>query len=128
MTTHPLAGYGLVYIASPYSLFPAGQDAAFQEAATLTARLLTEGVRGFSPIAHSHPIAQYGCIDPLDHDFWLDYDDAFMEASDCCAVAMLEAWEASDGIAREIKTFRRAMKPVFMLDPATLEVEAYAGW
>lgn len=128
MTDHPLAGYGLVYLASPYSLFPAGQEAAFQEAATLTARLLVLGINAFSPIVHSHPIAQYGCIDPLDGEFWLDYDEAFMEVSDACAVAMLESWEASDGISREIEFFQSAMRPVWKLDPTTLKVEPYAGW
>lgn len=126
--THPLTDYGLVYVASPYTLFPAGQDAAFQEAAMLTARLLTLGVKCFSPICHSHPIAQYGCLDALDGDFWLDADEPFMEASDACAVAMLESWEASDGIAREIEFFLKAMRPVWKLDPATLKVEPYAGW
>lgn len=125
---HPLTDYGLVYLASPYTLFPAGQDAAFQEAATLTARLATVGVKAFSPICHSHPVAQYGCIDPLDHDFWLDYDEAFMEVSDACAVAMFESWQASDGIDREIKFFRSAKRPVWKLDPVTLKVEPYAGW
>ena len=125
---HPLTDYGLVYIASPYTLFPAGQDAAFQEAAMITARLMTIGVKCFSPITHSHPIAQYGCIDALDHDFWLDADVPFMEAADACCVAMLESWEASDGIAREMDFFHYSRKPVWMLDPASLKVEPYAGW
>lgn len=128
MTPHPLTDYGLVYLATPYTHYPAGLDAAYEEACALTARLKNVGVYSFSPISHGHGVSTHGNLDPRNAEMWLDWDEKFMEWCDACAVAMMESWEASDGIDREIKFFRKALRPVWMLDPATLMVEPYVGW
>src|SRR5436309_1862842 len=60
----------LYYLATPYSKYPRGLTAAFEDAANLAARLLQVGFRVYSPIAHTHPLAVYGKIDPLDHAIW----------------------------------------------------------
>lgn len=117
-----LQKFGLVYLGTPYSKFPDGIVAAFEQAAALTGRLLTAGVRAYSPIAHTHPIAIYGGLDPLDHTIWLPFDAAIMEKSDAIAVAKMESWERSYGIKHEIEVFTKAGKPVFYLDPVTMEV------
>lgn len=112
----------LCYLATPYSKFPTGIEDAFKAACILTGVLLRKGVKVYSPIAHTHPIAIHGGIDPLDHDIWLPFDQAMMEAAGICVVAMLPTWEQSYGISVEIETFRKAGKPVFYLNPETLEL------
>lgn len=118
----PLRALPLVYVGTPYSKYPTGIEAAFKDASALMARLLTEGVRAYSPIAHTHPIAIHGNLDPYDHTIWLPFDAAIMEKADGMIVAMLPGWDSSYGIKHEIEEFTKAGKPVFYLDPVTLSV------
>lgn len=114
----------MIYLATPYSKYPAGITAAFERAAQLAGELLKKrGVAVFSPIAHTHPIAIHGGIDPLNHDIWLPFDAAMMRASSSLLVAKMEGWEQSVGIAHEIEAFRKAGKPISYLNPDTLEIE-----
>jgi hypothetical protein len=64
-----LTKYRLCYLATPYSKFSGGINMAFVEASIFAARLLALGVKIYSPIAHTHPLAIYGNIDPLDLTF-----------------------------------------------------------
>lgn len=52
-----LSGAGLVYLATPYSKYPRGIEAAFVDASRLAACLVRLGISVYSPIAHTHPIA-----------------------------------------------------------------------
>lgn len=110
----------LLYLATPYSRYPGGIERAFQDAAELAARLLTAGYRVYSPIAHTHPIAIHGGLDPLDHTIWLPFDETMMLAADAILVAHMEGWQASKGIAHEIAFFRDHGKPILNVDPETL--------
>ncbi len=121
-TIEDVARYGLVYLATPYSKYPPGLEAAFREAAKITARLLRLGVKVYSPIAHTHPIAEYGHLDPLDHSIWLPFDEAIMAKSDAMVVAKMDGWETSKGIKHEIGVFGLAEKPIYYLDIETFEV------
>lgn len=116
---HP-SGVGLAYLATPYTRYPAGIERAFTDAAKLAARLLHAGVKVYSPIAHTHPLAVYGDLDPLDHSIWLPFDEAMMAKADVLIVARMEGWAASKGIAHEIQYFADRHKPIFDLDPVTL--------
>ena len=55
-----LLRFDLVYLATPYSKFPGGIQAAFIDAACIAARLLRAGVKVYSPITHTHPIGRVG--------------------------------------------------------------------
>lgn len=110
----------LAYLATPYSKYPHGIERAFADAAALAARLMLAGVKVYSPIAHTHPLAVHGGLDPLDHAIWLSFDEAMMAAAGVLIVAHLDGWAESMGIAHEIAFFERAGKPVFDLDPANL--------
>jgi hypothetical protein len=120
-----LAQYRLCYFATPYTKYPAGLDAAFQEAARLAATFVTAGVRVYSPIAHTHPLAIAGNLDPLDLSVWLPFDEAMMDASDCLIVAMMDGWDVSAGIKHEIEFFKRDGKPVLYFDPVSLGVSPH---
>ena len=110
----------LCYLATPYSKYAAGIDRAFIDAAKLAALLLRAGLKVYSPIAHTHPLAIHGKLDPFDHSTWLPFDHAMMKACDVLLVAHMDGWQESHGIAEEIKYFAAAGKPIFDLDPQTL--------
>lgn len=117
-----LRQFSLCYLATPYSKYRFGIDRAFSDASIVAAKLLKDGIKVYSPIAHTHPLAAFSNLDPLDHSIWLPFDEAMMEAADALVVAHMEGWEASFGIAHEIKFFQSADKPIFDLDPETLEI------
>lgn len=126
-TLSDVAKFNLVYLASPYSKYPArdgmtGLEVAFRDISKIAAKLLRLGLRVYSPIAHTHPIAVYGNVDALDHSIWLPFDQAIMEKSDAMLVAKMETWQISTGIKHEIDFFTEAGKPIFYLDIETLEV------
>ena len=123
-TLHDLRRFDLIYVGTPYTRYPAGIEQAFIDACKLTARLLREGLKVYSPIAHTHPIAIHGGIDPLDLAIWLPFDAAIMEKADAMLIGKLTGWLESTGVRHEINTFDIAGKPIFEVDPSTLEVRA----
>ncbi len=113
----------LIYLATPYTKAPGGIEMAFIRSCELAARLIKTGRDVFSPIAHSHPIALHGKIDPLDHDLWMDVDQAMIARCDALVVAMLPGWDRSKGVAAEVDNFKDARKPILWIDPETLEAK-----
>ena len=111
------------YLATPYSKYPAGIMAAFSEASKQASLLVSEGVRVYCPIAHTHPIAIAGEIDPLDHDVWMPADAPFMEAAHGLIVCKLESWNESKGIKVEIEFFENERKPVVYMEPGVVPQE-----
>jgi hypothetical protein len=107
----------LWYLATPYSKYPGGINAAFELACSQAGLLMRHKVPVFSPIAHTHPIAINCDMDPLDHAIWLPSDEPMMRA--CTGLIMLraESWESSYGMAVEMKAFQDAWKPVVFMDP-----------
>jgi hypothetical protein len=110
----------LFYVATPYSRYEGGIEQAYIDACKLTGKLLKEGWRCYSPIAHTHGIAIHANLDPLDHNIWLPFDEAIMGKADGLIVAMMEGWAESKGVAHEIEFFKKAGKPIVYLDPVTL--------
>lgn len=111
---------GFWYLGTPYSKFPGGIAEGFRAACRTAAALIALRVPLFSPIAHSHPIAIHGALDPYDHALWLPADVPLMNAAHGLIVAGLPSWEASVGLAVEIQHFTDAGKPVVYLDPEKL--------
>lgn len=123
MTLALLRSYKRVYLATPYTLFPGGRDAACVAAAEIAGELMVEGVKVFSPIAHGHTInANCPALDPLDHEAWLEQDEAWMDVCDAIVIVELPSWENSFGVAMEADYFRQAKKPVHRLNPNTMEL------
>lgn len=118
-----LKRFELIYVGTPYTRYHDGIEAAFQDACKLTARLLREGLRVYSPIAHTHPIAIHGGIDPLDLSVWLPFDAAIMAKSDAMLIGKLPGWLISTGVQHEMNVFSGAGKPIFAVDPETLRIE-----
>lgn len=110
----------LAYLASPYAAHSGGTAAAYAEVCKLAARLLKAGVTVFSPIAHSHGIAVWGSLNPIDHDIWIPFDKLIMARCDALIVAHMPGWRESKGMAIEIAFFEAARKPIFDLNPESL--------
>ena len=122
MTIQNLRVYSLVYLATNYSKFPGGIQKAFEEASKLAARLIVNHIKIFSPIAHTHPIAMYGEVNPYDHSIWLELDESMMRASQALLVAEFEGWKESYGVDQEIKIFTRDGKPIHYINPNSLAI------
>lgn len=112
---------GYWYLGSPYSLYPRGVDAAFNDIRSVSDTLLLEGIRHYSPIYFTHKIAALTGIDPLDADFWMWADQPYMDRAHGMIVAALPGWESSKGVLEERRIFTRAAKPTFLLDPLTFQ-------
>ena len=116
---------GLIYLASPYTKYPTGREAAFQEASRLTAVMLEHDFNVFGPITYSHPLTPFLRARTVDqeHEFWMRIDREIFRKCDAIVVAMMEGWPSSKGVTEEIAWFRWANRPVWFLDPETLELE-----
>ena len=110
---------GFAYLASPYSHADAEvREWRFREACRVAAELMQHGQVVFSPITHSHPIAE---AKPgpwaVDHDFWLRQDAPYLEACMKLYVLALPGWEQSRGVAHEIARARERGIPVEIISP-----------
>lgn len=112
----------MIYLATPFSLYPMGTEAAFIEAARIAGRLTARGLNVFSPIVHSFPLAVYGDLDRFDADLWLRVDRPYLEWCDELYVATMQGWRESVGVEHEIKYFREADLPMSYVDPLTLAI------
>ncbi len=107
---------GYVYLATPYSKYPGGIDAAFSEACRVAAWLVRQGVGVYCPISCTHPIALYGGIDPLDHKIWFPADMPMMQGAVGLIVCMMDGWDVSFGIAEERAFFGLSEKPIVFME------------
>lgn len=93
----------MIYLASPYSdSNPDTQQWRFERTRAKTAELIKEGAPVFSPIVHCHYMAlKYDM--PSDQEFWWQYNRKMLSKADEVWVYMLEGWEKSAGVSREIQ-------------------------
>lgn len=115
------------YMASPYSKYPGGLEAAFEAASQQAAMLLRAGVPVYAPIAHTHPIAIHGNIEPCDHTIWLPADEPLMRAASGLIVCELAGWQSSVGVQYEIDTFCDMGKPVIQMTPGIVPSQLLPG-
>lgn len=113
---------GLYYVGSPYTKYLGGLDKACEDVSKLCGRLMERGLIVFSPITHGHAITRVGGLDPLDGAFWIKVDEVFLDKCDALIVAELDGWQDSYGVTWEIDAAREADKPVYYVNPTTLEV------
>lgn len=93
------------YLATPYSRYKKGLEQAYIDACKMTALLLENNIFTFSPIVNSHGVCQY-LSDPknvMSHDFWLDVDFKYIRNSRGLIVCMMDGWDKSYGIQKEIE-------------------------
>ena len=95
------------------------REQRFEAACRAAAALTRAGHAVFSPVVHSHPIAQFGL--PTDWGYWERTDRALLERCDLLAVLMLDGWGESRGVAEEIGLAHGLGLPVRYLLPDRLE-------
>jgi hypothetical protein len=109
----------LIYLACPYTHASADiRLQRFQQVTKAAAALIRQGHIVFSPITMTHPIdiEMAGSQNTLGSDFWVTFDETFMERCDIFVLLPLDGWRDSGGIRREIEYFRNAGKPLKVLD------------
>lgn len=115
------------YMATPYSKYERGPEMAYEEACKCAALLLKRGLFVFSPVAHSHPIAQFGGLDPLCHKTWMPLDLALLDECDGLLVVMMPGWKESVGVRLEIERAQKSEKPISYLSWPMLSVREDEG-
>jgi Domain of unknown function (DUF1937) len=119
----------LTYLATPYTRYPGGHMAAFELACRSAAVFLSAGIPVFSPIAHSHPIAQFMPEERIfDHDLWVLIDAPMIAACDAMIVVTAEGWKESRGVQHEIARFKREGKPITYWTPGDPLPEHMRGY
>lgn len=108
------------YLASPYSKYPDGLEAAFRDVCEQAGLLTKAGIPIFSPIAHTHPIAIQCGMDPLDHTIWLPADFPILDAACGMIFCKMKSWEKSYGMGVEKARFLSQGKPVYDMEPGVI--------
>jgi len=108
----------MIYIASPYSDPSAKvrQD-RFDAVCKYAGSLMLRGKVVFSPIAHSHPIAEHLPQDKNTWEFWEPFDLMMLDMADDLYVLCINGWNKSPGVAAEIKYAIDKMMPVVYAFP-----------
>jgi hypothetical protein len=112
----------VIYLACPYTdPDPAIRKARFEAATAVAAELIRSGHIVYSPITMTHPIDMVlaGASNTLGSDYWVAFDEAFMEMCSEMVVIRLDGWQRSNGIRREISYFTDHKKPIRYRDPPT---------
>jgi hypothetical protein len=115
-----VAAHEVVYLACPYTdPDPAVRKTRFEVATVVAADLIRAGRIVYSPITMTHPIdiVLAGEANTLGSDYWVAFDEAFMEMCSEMVVIQLEGWQRSSGIRREIEYFTERKKPIRYVDP-----------
>lgn len=111
--------HGYWYLATPYSKYPGGKQAAFEEASRIAAELLREGIHVYCAISHTHPMAEFGKIDgDSANAVWAALDLQFMQRAYGIIICEMPSWESSTGIAHELAWFKARQRPVAYLPVA----------
>lgn len=110
----------ITYLACPYT-HPdlAVRNARFDISARAAAYLISRGKIVYSPITMTHPIDRHLADGEgtLGSDFWVDFDEAFMEHCSEMIILKIEGWEGSSGITREVEFFRTMGRPISAIEP-----------
>jgi hypothetical protein len=105
-----------IYLACPYSdPDPNVRQHRFDIVNKFAARLMKERLTVFSPISHTHPIAQYGL--PLGWDFWEHFDREFLFMCRVMIVLTINGWVESKGVGQEVRIFKSMKRSIFSLMP-----------
>lgn len=118
-----LSRYGLLYLATPYTLHKDGKDMAYQEAVAILGRLHRDtGLPFYSPIVHWHDASKTEFLKDVQDSDWLKINRPIMSACGAMVVPDFNGWKASAGIEEEVIDFRSAGKPIFLIDQITFNV------
>ena len=120
----------IIYLACPYT-HPDSKvrELNFRTATEAAAVLIREGHIIYSPITMTHPIDVViaGTTATLGSDYWVAFDEAFMDACSEIVILKVEGWDTSSGIRREMEYFKKQGKPIRFMSPAQLPTSSGDG-
>jgi hypothetical protein len=108
-------GRSILYLAGPYSHpDPDIREERYARITAVAAQLISKGRIVFSPLTMTHPIDRLlaGHSETLGSEYWVKFDESFMEFCSEIVVVMIDGWDKSSGVAREVKFFRDRGRPV----------------
>lgn len=111
----------IIYLACPYTDVDTGvRLERFEIATSVAASLIQRGLIVFSPITMTHPIdiVLAGSAGTLGSDFWVRFDEAFMDACSEMLIVDINGWRNSEGIKREVKYFSDSKKRIRLISPS----------
>ena len=112
-----------IYIAGPYTHEkPEIRQARFEQLSKIAGDVMRLGYWPYSPISHSHPIAEYSEIKG-DWDAWEKIDKAEIENCDAMVVVCLCGWSHSVGLKKEKIFADNRSIPVLLLENDDKTVE-----
>ena len=109
------------YLATPYDKYLPDREAGYVAAVANISLLVAAGVKVYSPIVHNHPIDQR--LGRQSSQFWLSFDEPFMQVAEGLIVCKMVGWGASNGIAHEIRRFEQMGKEVIYMEPGRVPYE-----
>lgn len=110
------SGVSLTYLASPYSHADADvRQRRFEQVCAVASQLMERGEALFCPIAHSHSIHMRRAL-PETFEFWMAMDLPVLQHCSRVKVLMLDGWQASKGVAREVAAAEAMGIPVEFIE------------
>lgn len=110
----------VIYLAAPYSSKDRKVlEDRVQRINTVAFKIMESGKLVFSPISHTHPLAEVGQL-PRGWDFWERYDTAMISRCNRVWVLMLDGWKESVGVNAEIKIAEKLGLPVEYIDESAV--------
>ena len=102
-----------IYVAAPFSSPTlAIVEDRVRAVGDACAWLLAEGYLPMSPVAHWHVPARRNDL-PTQALAWIEWNRAWLHASDALAVLCINGWQDSQGVGLEMKWAQEAGKPVW---------------
>jgi hypothetical protein len=108
------------YLATPYTKYPGGIEAAYQLACSMASEMLLADINTFSPIVHAHAIATATGMNSLDHEFWMAIDFPFLDAAKVLVVGCAEGWDESLGVQQEMAYFLEQHRSIIRILPESI--------
>jgi len=109
---------GYLYLSSPYT----HDDEKvrlyrYEKALETLAELTKYGYIVFSPIVHSHPMAEKYDM-PKDSTYWSTVNRTFVYSCSALVVLCIEGWSKSSGVSEEVEQAERENKEIFYIKEA----------
>ena len=108
-----------IYLAIPYTGM---EEISFRVANSFAGGLIEQGYSVYSPISHSHPIAQQTEL-PNEYAFYREMDESMIELwAESVFVVCLKGWEKSVGVQAELEFAKKLGKEIMFIhiDPEVL--------
>lgn len=117
-----------IYLASPYSKYKAGQEEANRLVSIYAGEIIKAKLPVFCPISHSHAISVATDLAAMDHSIWMPLDFAFTEAAFAMVVCMMDGWDESFGVKKELEYMKAHNKPIYYWEPLWRSINGADGF